>query len=139
MALLIIYSLIVLSLKIYTLLPIILNKEQAIEVNKTEIVKRNDFVIMLLSRLTLIGIIYVAMTSASGIFSILVGDSFYEIFKHRASLAEAYDEEAEGKFNKTSYNLFKFGLRMVLINLIIIKPLFGRGPINYLLNNKIKL
>jgi len=42
----------------------------------------------------------------------MVGDSFYDIFKHRATIAEAYDEETEGKFSYGSYSIFKFALRV---------------------------
>jgi hypothetical protein len=45
--------------------------------------------------------------------------------------SEAIDEETEGKFDHTSYSMFKFGLRMIIVNLILVKPIFGISLFNH--------
>lgn len=66
-----------------------------------------------------------------GLYHILIGDSFYDAFNYHAVVSEAIDIETEGKFDPESYSMFKFGLRMIIVNLILVKPIFGIGLFNH--------
>ena len=133
---LIIYGLVLLALKLYTSLPNILKTNNNDEQNKLESEKRTQTVVQNLMYITGFFTLLVVLSILGGVFSILVGDSFYDVFKHKASIAEAYDEGETGSFDTNIYGTFKFGLRMIILNLIIIKPLFGIGLLEYYSKDK---
>jgi hypothetical protein len=130
MKLVIIYIIALFIFKIYTAWPVFSLRNQDENLIRNQVQKRNQLAVTILARITVVLLIYVSMTIVSGLFSIMVGDNFYDIFKHRATIAEAYDEETEGKFSYGSYSIFKFALRVIILNLVIIKPIFGIGLLN---------
>jgi hypothetical protein len=126
------YIILLLILKLYTYWPILVKRGQSIEVVNLKSDERRDsivFLVLMLSGAFLLLIIIPKIFI--GLFNIVIGDSFYDAFNHHSVVAEAVDEETEGKFDQTIYSMFKFGLRMIIVNLILVKPIFGIGLFNH--------
>jgi hypothetical protein len=110
----------------------LVKRGQSIEVVNLKSDERRDsivFLVLMLSGAFLLLIIIPKIFI--GLFNIVIGDSFYDAFNHHSVVAEAVDEETEGKFDQTIYSMFKFGLRMIIVNLILVKPIFGIGLFNH--------
>jgi len=129
------YIILLLILKLYTYWPILVKRGQSIETINLKSVKRCDNVADMLFAFTSLFLLFFIWYLLSGIFHIIIGDSFYDAFNNYATEAEAIaDEEEKGKFNYGSYSLFKFTIRASLVNVIVGIPLFGLTKI--LDNNK---
>jgi hypothetical protein len=126
------YLIFLLILKLYTYWPILIKNGQSIEVLKRDSQKRCESIVEFIFMLSAFFVILIIIPAIiMGIFNIVIGDSFYDAFIHHSVVAEAVDEETEGKFDFMFYTMFKFGLRIIIINLIIVKPIFGVGLLNY--------
>ena len=126
------YIILLLILKLYTYWPILVKRGQSIETVNLKSGERRDsivFLVLMLSGAFLLLIIIPKIFI--GLFNIVIGDSFYDAFNHHSVVAEAVDEETEGKFDQEIYSMFKFGLRMIIVNLILVKPIFGIGLFNH--------
>jgi hypothetical protein len=120
------YIILLLILKLYTYWPILIKRGQSIEIVNLKSVKRCDNVADVLFAFTSLFLLFFIWYLLSGIFHIIIGDSFYDAFNNYATEAEAIaDEEEKGKFNYGSYSVFKFTIRASLVNVIIGIPLFG--------------
>jgi hypothetical protein len=120
------YIILLLILKLYTYWPILIKRGQSIEIVNLKSVKRCDNVADVLFAFTSLFLLFFIWYLLSGIFHIIIGDSFYDAFNNYATEAEAIaDEEEKGKFNYGSYSLFKFTIRASLVNVIVGIPLFG--------------
>ena len=129
------YIILLLILKLYTYWPILVKRGQSVETINLKSVKRCDNVADMLFAFTSLFLLFFIWYLLSGIFHIIIGDSFYDAFNNYATEAEAIaDEEEKGKFNYGSYSLFKFTIRASLVNVIVGIPLFGLTKI--LDNNK---
>ena len=129
------YIILLFILKLYTYWPILVKRGQSIEAVNLKSVKRCDNVADVLFAFTSLFLLFFIWYLLSGIFHIIIGDSFYDAFNNYATEAEAIaDEEEKGKFNYGSYSLFKFTIRASLVNVIVGIPLFGLTKI--LDNNK---
>ena len=129
------YIILLLILKLYTYWPILVKRGQSIETINLKSVKRCDNVADMLFAFTSLFLLFFIWYLLSGIFHIIIGDSFYDAFNNYATEAEAIaDEEEKGKFNYGSYSVFKFVIRASLVNVIVGIPLFGLTKI--LDNNK---
>jgi accessory gene regulator protein AgrB len=126
------YIIFLLLLKLYTYWPVLVKKGQSIEVVNLKSDERRDVVVFLLLKLSGAFLLLIIIPKICvGVFNILIGDSFYDAFNYHAVVSEAIDEETEGKFDHTSYSMFKFGLRMIIVNLILVKPIFGISLFNH--------
>ena len=124
------YIILLLILKIYTYWPILVKNGQSIEVVNLKSEKRCDNVADVLFAFTSLFLLFFIWYLLSGIFHIIIGDSFYDAFNNYATEAEAIaDEEEKGKFNYGSYSVFKFVIRASLVNVIVGIPLFGLSNI----------
>ncbi len=118
-------------LKLYTLYPKIsstLSSEKKLE----EYEKRSLKSAKILVNITYISIFFVALMTLSGIVSVIFGESFYEAFKYRAAVPEAVDLDLIGT---SDFGEYRFGLRAILINFIVCKPLFGQGLLETYFNS----
>ena len=125
------YIILLLILRLYTYWPILVKKEQSIAVVKVESEKRRDDLVKYIAWVSAGVLLLIILKIIVGLYHILIGDSFYDAFKTHAVVSEAIDEETEGKFDPESYSMFKFGLRMIIVNLILVKPIFGIGLFNH--------
>ncbi len=121
------YIILLLILKLYTYWPVLVKKGQSIEVVKTISEKRSEDLVKYIAWVSALVLLFIIIKIILGLLSILIGDSFYDAFNYHAVVSEAIDEETEGKFDQKSYSMFKFGLRMIIVNLILVKPIFGIG------------
>jgi hypothetical protein len=125
------YIILLLLLKLYTYWPILVKNGQSIEaVNLKSDKRRDDVVDYILMLSAAFFFLIIIPKIFIGLFNIVIGDSFYDAFNHHSVVTEAVDEETEGKFDQTIYSMFKFGLRMIIVNLVIVKPIFGIGLLN---------
>jgi hypothetical protein len=125
------YIILLLILKIYTYWPILVKNGQSIEVVKVESEKRIEDLVKYIAWLSAGVLFFIILYIILGLFNIVIGDSFYDAFNHHSVVTEAVDEETEGKFDQEIYSMFKFGLRMIIVNLILVKPIFGIGLFNH--------
>jgi hypothetical protein len=125
------YIILLLILKIYTYWPILVKNGQSIEVVKVESEKRTEDLVKYIAWLSAGVLFFIILYIILGLFNIVIGDSFYDAFNHHSVVTEAVDEETEGKFDQEIYSMFKFGLRMIIVNLILVKPIFGIGLFNH--------
>ena len=124
------YIILLLILKLYTYWPILVKRGQSIETINLKSVKRCDNVADMLFAFTSLFLLFFIWYLLSGIFHIIIGDSFYDAFNNYATEAEAIaDEDEKGKFNYGSYSVFKFVIRASLVNVIVGIPLFGLSNI----------
>jgi hypothetical protein len=120
------YIILLLILKLYTYWPILVKRGQSIETVNIKSVKRCDNVADGLFAFTSLLLLFFVIYLLSGLYHIVIGDSFYDAFNNYATKEEAIaDIEEKGKFDYGSYSLFKFAIRASLVNLIIGIPLFG--------------
>ena len=120
------YIILLLILKLYAYWPILGKNGQSIEAVNLKSVKRCNNVADGLFAFTSLLLLFFVIYLLSGLYHIVIGDSFYDAFNNYATEAEAIaDIEEKGKFNYGSYSLFKFTIRASLVNLIIGIPLFG--------------
>ena len=125
------YIILLLILKIYTYWPILVKNGQSIEVVNVESEKRIEDLVKYIAWLSAGVLFFIILYIILGLFNIVIGDSFYDAFNHHSVVTEAVDEETEGKFDQEIYSMFKFGLRMIIVNLILVKPIFGIGLFNH--------
>jgi hypothetical protein len=125
------YIILLLILKLYTYWPILVKNGQSIEVVKVESEKRTEDLVKYIAWLSAGVLFFIILYIILGLFNIVIGDSFYDAFNHHSVVTEAVDEETEGKFDQEIYSMFKFGLRMIIVNLILVKPIFGIGLFNH--------
>ena len=125
------YIILLLILKLYTYWPILVKRGQSIEVVKVESEKRTEDLVKYIAWLSAGVLFFIILYIILGLFNIVIGDSFYDAFNHHSVVTEAVDEETEGKFDQEIYSMFKFGLRMIIVNLILVKPIFGIGLFNH--------
>jgi hypothetical protein len=52
------------------------------------------------------------------------------------NLIDIFSEDGYDEDTSNGYITFKFGLRMTIINLIVLKPLFGTGLLEYYFADK---
>ena len=124
------YIILLFILKLYTYWPILVKRGQSIEAVNLKSVKRCDNVADVLFAFTSLFLLFFIWYLLSGIFHIIIGDSFYDAFNNYATEAEAIaDEDEKGKFNYGSYSVFKFVIRASLVNVIVGIPLFGLSNI----------
>ena len=125
------YIILLLILRLYTYWPILVKRGQSIEVVKVESDKRREDLVTYIFWSSVGVLLLIILKIILGLYHILIGDSFYDAFKTHAVVTEAIDLETEGKFDPESYSMFKFGLRMIIVNLILVKPIFGIGLFNH--------
>lgn len=126
------YIILLLILKLYAYWPILFKNGQSIEVVNLKSDERRDTIVFLILKLSGAFFLLIIIPKIFiGVFNILIGDSFYDAFNTHSVVTEAIDLETEGKFDPKSYSLFKFGLRMIIVNLILVKPIFGIGLFNH--------
>jgi hypothetical protein len=110
-------------LKGYTLYPRLLSKLSK-EQKLSQHHKRSDQAAWLLVTITLFLLVFVVLQTLSGIISIIFGESFYEAFSYKSLPEEAYYEGIE---KENTFSEFRFSLRVIIINFLTCKPLFGIG------------
>ena len=125
------YIILLLILKVYTYWPILVKNGQSVEVVKVESEKRREDLVKYIAWVSAGVLLLIILKIIVGLYHILIGDSFYDAFNYHAVVSEAIDIETEGKFDPESYSMFKFGLRMIIVNLILVKPIFGIGLFNH--------
>ena len=125
------YIILLLILKVYTYWPILVKNGQSVEVVKVESEKRREDLVKYIAWVSAGVLLLIILKIIVGLYHILIGDSFYDAFNYHAVVSEAIDIETEGKFDPQSYSMFKFGLRMIIVNLILVKPIFGIGLFNH--------
>jgi hypothetical protein len=125
------YIILLLILKVYTYWPILVKNGQSVEVVKVESKKRREDLVKYIAWVSAGVLFLIILKIIVGLYHILIGDSFYDAFNYHAVVSEAIDIETEGKFDPESYSMFNFGLRMIIVNLILVKPIFGIGLFNH--------
>lgn len=125
------YIILLLILKLYAYWPILVKNGQSVEVVKVESEKRREDLVKYIAWVSAGVLLLIILKIIVGLYHILIGDSFYDAFNYHAVVTEAIDIETEGKFDPESYSMFKFGLRMIIVNLILVKPIFGIGLFNH--------
>ena len=125
------YIILLLILKLYAYWPILVKNGQSVEVVKVESEKRREDLVKYIAWVSAGVLLLIILKIIVGLYHILIGDSFYDAFNTHSVVTEAIDLETEGKFDPKSYSLFKFGLRMIIVNLILVKPIFGIGLFNH--------
>jgi hypothetical protein len=125
------YIILLLILRLYTYWPILVKRGQSIEVVKVESEKRREDLVKYIAWVSAGVLLLIILKIIVGLYHILIGDSFYDAFNYHAVVSEAIDIETEGKYDPESYSMFKFGLRMIIVNLILVKPIFGIGLFNH--------
>ena len=79
-------------------------------------------IIQIIQFFTIISLISIIFNTIAGLFNIMIGDSFYQIFQNK------FEDEYETEQN---YHLFRFCLRQFFFSILTTRFIFGHHLIRY--------